>query len=115
VETTTFKDAATYIAPKHNGCVAFRLQGLEATSTKGFWVGLSHFLPGGGAESDASAFEKVYIVIAGEITVVAGGKTAVLGVNDSCVIPANETREVRNDSHQPASMIVVISRTSEST
>ena len=45
---------------------------------KALIVGLSHFLPGGGAGPDASPPEKVYYVLAGELTVIVGGKETVL-------------------------------------
>ena len=114
MECTSFAQAKPYNAPKHNGCVSYRLQGLEASATKSFWVGLSHFLPGGGAEMDASPFEKAYVVTEGEVTVItAAGQRQVLRKYDSCIIPANEAREVINESHLPASMVVVLSKVSE--
>jgi quercetin dioxygenase-like cupin family protein len=113
MECTMFDKAKAYVAPKHHGCSSFRLQGLDASQTKSFWVGLSHFLPGGGAELDASPFEKVYVVTSGEITVVSGGQTAILRANDSCVIPANEARTVVNHTNLPVSMVVVISKVGE--
>jgi len=58
-----------YAAPKHFGMVALKLHGKEETGSQKFWVGLSHFLPGGGAEYDESPTEKVYFVLDGEITV----------------------------------------------
>ena len=39
------------------------------------------------------ADEKVYFVLAGELTVIVGGKETVLKQNDSCVIGSNESRE----------------------
>jgi len=113
MECTRFDQARPYIAPRHNGCVSYRLQGLEATATKSFWVGMSHFLPGGGAEMDASPFEKAYVVTEGEITVIVGDERQVLRKYDSCIIPANEARQVINESHLPASMVVVLSKVSE--
>lgn len=113
MEYTRFEKARHYVAPRHNGCVSYRLQGLEATASNSFWVGMSHFLPGGGAEMDASPFEKVYVVTEGEITVIAAGLRKVLRRYDSCIIPANEAREVINESHLPASMVVVLSKVSE--
>ena len=38
------------------------------------WVGLSQFLPGGGAGPDSTPFEKVYIVLEGEMTVIIDGQ-----------------------------------------
>ena len=48
------KDVKPYQAPGHYGMTALRLHGREEASSQTFWVGLSHFLPGGGAEFDAS-------------------------------------------------------------
>ena len=45
---------------------------------KALIAGVSHFLPGGGAGPDASPPEKVYFVLAGELTVIVGGKETVL-------------------------------------
>jgi quercetin dioxygenase-like cupin family protein len=108
VKIARFDAASSYEAPRHHGCTSFRVQGLEATPVKNFWVAISHFLPAGGAELDASPLEKVYVVLSGEITVEAGGERHTLRANDSCFIAANEARSVLNESHLPASMIVVI-------
>ena len=109
MQTKTLAEAQPYVAPKHNACVSYRLQGLEATAVKDFWVGLSHFLPGGGADLDASPFEKVYIMLEGELTVEASGSRITLRKHDSCVIPAHEARVVLNESKLPASMVVILS------
>ena len=42
---------------------------VQATETTDFWVGLSTFQPGGGAEMGSTPFEKVYVVIEGEVTI----------------------------------------------
>ena len=44
-----------------------RLQGWDASDSSNFWVGLSHFLPGGNTSHEATPLEKVYVVIRGEI------------------------------------------------
>ena len=59
-------------------------------------VGISHFLPGGGAGPDASPPEKVYFVLEGELTVIVDGKETVLRKNNSCYIGPNESREIVN-------------------
>jgi hypothetical protein len=41
---------SAYDAPGHFGMTAMRLQGTEETGASKFWMGLSHFLPGGGAD-----------------------------------------------------------------
>jgi|SRR5215510_7996580 len=101
-------DAGPYTAPKHFDMRSLRLQGFEASATKGFWVGLSHFLPGGGAERDATPIEKVYVVIAGEVTVVTDSGEATLGPLDSCHLEPNEARSIVNKTNLPATMLVVL-------
>lgn len=103
-----FAEAEPYDAPNHFGMRALRLQGFEAGGPKGFWTGLSHFLPGGGAGPDPSPLEKVYIVLAGRVTVRAEGEEAVLGPMDSCFIGPDVTREVRNEGNEVATMLVVM-------
>jgi quercetin dioxygenase-like cupin family protein len=87
--------------------VGFRLQGQEATQTQNFWVGLSQFLPGGGAEKGSSPTEKVYVVLEGEVTIVTNEGETVLGPLDSCLIAPNEERSVENRTNDIARMLVV--------
>jgi len=109
MHVTRFKDAQPYDAPKHFDMRGLRLQGWDVSDSKNFWVGLSQFLPGGGAEMDSSALEKVYVVLVGEMTVVlSDGKETVLYPNDSCFLAPNEAREIINRSNQVASMLVVM-------
>lgn len=103
-----FKDAQPYQAPNHFDMRALRLQGFEAGGPTDFWVGLSHFLPGGGAGPDSSPLEKVYVVLSGEITVRAEGEECVLGPQDSVFIGANIERAVINNSNAVATMVVVM-------
>lgn len=103
-----FQDAKPYDAPNHRGVVGLRLQGFEEHGPKNQWVGYSQFLPGGGAGPDATPFEKVYVVLDGEMTVIVDGHEAVLGPMDSCTIAANETREIVNRGNHVCRMLVVI-------
>ena len=103
-----FADAQKYEAPNHRGVVGLRLQGFEEHGPKNQWVGFSQFLPGGGAGPDATPFEKVYVVLEGEMTVIINGEETVLGAMDSCTIPAGEVREIINRSNHVAKMLVVI-------
>ncbi len=103
-----FNDAKPYEAPNHFDMRAVRLQGFEEGGPTKSWVGLSHFLPGGGAGPDSSPLEKVYVVLAGQVTLRCGGETVVLGPMDSCHIGPDEVREVRNESNSVATMIVVM-------
>ncbi|MGB9663066.1 MAG: cupin domain-containing protein [Moorellaceae bacterium] len=109
MKKVVLKDVKPYNAPKHYDMVALRLHGKEETGVQKFWVGLSHFLPGGGAEYDESPVEKVYFVLEGEVTVIdAQGEKFVLGPWDSIYIGPNEGRKIINETNRPASMLVII-------
>ena len=100
--------AQQYEAPKHFDCTALRLQGFDASDSEHFSVGLSHFLPGGGCELDATPLEKVYVVTSGEVTVITEAGEATLGPYDSIYLAPNEARSIENRTNRPASMIVVM-------
>jgi quercetin dioxygenase-like cupin family protein len=109
MEKVELKNVSPYQAPKHFGMTALKLHGREETGCRTFWIGLSHFLPAGGAEYDSSPTEKVYFVLEGEVTVKEeSGEEIVLGPWDSIYIGANEGREIVNATNRPASMLVVI-------
>lgn len=108
MKVTRLGEAKPYVAPKHFDMRSLRLQGFDASDAKNFWVGLSHFLPGGGAEQDATPLEKAYVVISGEVTVVTDSGEVSLGPLDSCYLAPNEARSIVNRANTPASMIVVM-------
>jgi glyoxylate utilization-related uncharacterized protein len=99
-----------YAAPGHFGMVAMRLSGKEETGAQKFWVGMSHFLPGGGAEYayEDSPTEKFYFVLDGEITVKTKTAEFVLGTMEGIFIAPNEGREIINKTNKPVSMLVVV-------
>ncbi len=103
-----FAEAKPYEAANHTACTALRLFGAEAGGAKDTIVGISHFLPGGGAGKAGSPPEKVYFVLAGELTVIVGGKETVLKKYDSCVIEPNEEREIVNRSNEVCTILVMI-------
>ena len=102
-----FADAKPYDAPNHRGVVGLRLQGFEDGGPVNQWVGYSQFLPGGGAGPDSTPFEKVYVVLEGEMTVIIDGAETVLAAMDSCTIPPGEVREIINRSNHVTKMLVV--------
>lgn len=108
MKITRFTEAQAYVAPNHYDMRSLRLQGFAPGGPETFWTGLSHFLPGGGAGPDASPLEKVYVVLAGELTVTVEGESTVLRAFDSCCIPPGETRELRNLGNAVATMLVVM-------
>ena len=68
----------------------------------------SQFLPGGGAGPDSTPFEKVYVVLEGEMTLEWDGKTEVLRAMDSCTVPPGQERRIENKSNHVCKMLVVI-------
>jgi mannose-6-phosphate isomerase-like protein (cupin superfamily) len=104
----SLKDVKPYAAPGHFNMTALRLQGKEESGAKKFWMGLSHFLPQGGAEFSATPNEKIYFVLEGEVTVKTEKEEVVLGPYDSLYIGENEGRSIVNNTNKPASMLVVI-------
>lgn len=103
-----FSDAEPYSAPNHQNCRSLRLAGFADDGPSNFWLGCSHFLPGGGAGPDATPLEKVYFILSGKLTVIAGGKTEIAGPMDTVFIPAGEEREIRNNGNDVVTMVVAM-------
>ncbi len=107
MHVTRLDAAKSYEAKRHHAMHALRLHGHEASDCKDFWVGLSTFLPGGGAEWAAAPSAKVYVVIDGEITITTEDGDTTLGPLDSCCLMPNEQRSVENRTNRPTTMLVV--------
>ena len=119
MQVTRFADAKPYEAPKHHAMTGLRLQGWDVSDSQNFWVGMSQFLPVGGAEMDASPLEKVYLdasplekvylVLSGEVTIILeNGEETVLGPKDSCFIGPDEGREIINRTNETVHMLVIL-------
>jgi quercetin dioxygenase-like cupin family protein len=108
MQITRFADAPAYEAPNHFDCKSMRLAGFTDDGPKEFWVGCSHFLPGGGAGPDSSPMEKVYVILAGELTINVDGKTHKAGPMDSVTIPAGEVRTIVNEGNDIVTMVVAM-------
>jgi quercetin dioxygenase-like cupin family protein len=101
-------DGRPYDAPRHSGVHSWRIQGGDASAASFCSVGVSRYAPGGSAEMDAGPQEKIYVVLSGEISVtLASGEQSALRAYDSCLIAANEMREVRNTSDADALLLVI--------
>jgi len=85
--------------------------GAEMGGSQSLVFGISHFLPGGGAGPDASPPEKIYYVLAGELTVIVDGKESVIRAGDSCYIAPNESREIINRSNEVCTIAVAVAAT----
>jgi len=108
MKVTRWSEAVPYEAPNHFDMRSLRLQGFLPGGPEKFWVGLSHFLPDGGAGPDSSPLEKVYVLLSGALSIESGGQRVVLGPMDSCCIPGNEVRSVKNLGNDIATMLVVM-------
>jgi quercetin dioxygenase-like cupin family protein len=103
-----FSEAKPYEAPNHRDYKSFRVFGAEMGGSQALVFGISHFLPGGGAGPDASPPEKIYYVLAGELTVIAGGKETVVKSGDTCYIGPNESREIVNRGNDVCTIAVAV-------
>ena len=101
-------DAKAYEAPNHRKYTSLRLFGAEMGGSQALIFGISHFEPGGGAGPDASPPEKIYHVLAGELTVIVGGKEAVVKQGDTCYIAPNENREIVNRGKEVCTILVAV-------
>ena len=107
----TLEELKTYEAPGHSGMTAMRIHGKEETGAQKFWMGVSTFLPGGGAvwAYEDNPLEKVYYVLEGEMTVTdKAGKKYVIHKDETISFAPNEGRGLVNESNRPARMLVVI-------
>jgi quercetin dioxygenase-like cupin family protein len=74
-------------------------------------VGVSHFLPGGGAEFSSSPNERVYFCIDGKITVKGQNEEHHLDQGDMIYIAAGEERSFQVSNTKPATILVIIDKT----
>jgi mannose-6-phosphate isomerase-like protein (cupin superfamily) len=110
MKKVSLSEVKPYAAAKHFSMTALRLQGKEETGIQKFWVGVSYFLPGGGAEwaYEDNPNEKVYIVLDGEIMVKNKEEEITLKPMDSLYLGPNEGRSILNKTNKPVTMMVVI-------
>jgi quercetin dioxygenase-like cupin family protein len=101
------KDVKPYDPPKHFKMAALKLHDKETTGSSNF-MGLSHFLPGGGADWDEGKAEKIYFVLEGEVTIKTKKEEIILKPHDSIYIGPGEGREIINNTNMPASMLVFL-------
>jgi glyoxylate utilization-related uncharacterized protein len=100
-----------YEAPGHFNVSVLRLSGKDVTGAEKFWIGLSYFLPGGGATYayEDSPTEKVYIVLDGELTIKTKTEEFTLSPMELLYIAPNEGREIINKTNKTVTMLVAIS------
>ena len=68
-KVTMKTESEKYTAPGHFDCLTTRLHNPADVNGGTIVNGLSHFLPGGGANVAPANFEMIYYIISGEMTV----------------------------------------------
>jgi len=102
-----------YAAPGHYAMTAMRIAGKDETGNTKFWVGLSNFLPGGGADwgYEDSPTEKVYYVMEGEMTIYTKkdrSEKIVVGPGEAISILPFEGREMVNEKNEVCKLLVIV-------
>jgi quercetin dioxygenase-like cupin family protein len=103
-------EGTPYSAAKHFGSWSIEKVTPGITSRE-LQVGVSHFLPGGGAEFSSSPNERVYFCIDGKITVKGQSEEHHLEQGDMIYIAAGEDRSFQVSNTKPATILVIIAKT----
>ena len=110
----TYRNEATkYEAPGHFECLTTRLHNPADVNEGTIVNGLSHFLPGGGANPAPSNFEMIYYIISGEMTVELYDENDkptqyVLHAGDSVHFGKGTKRGCKNTGLESAQMLTVM-------
>lgn len=110
---TKAAEAPAYFPPGHDGVSAARLQGVEASPTEHFWVGLSDYEVGGAATMAPTA-QTVYVVVDGDFELTLAGvdgapdSTHRLSAGDSVHMPQGTKRSIANVGGDHAHLLVII-------
>ena len=108
-KVTRANESVPYEAKGHFDVRTTRLHNPEEVNDGLCVLGLSHFLPGGGANMAPANFEMVYYVQKGEMTVsLDDGKDYVLHAGDSLHFGPGTGRACKNTGVECAEMITVM-------
>lgn len=110
MQITRIDDAPSYSPPLHHHVDAVRLQGMEASATKHFWVGLSRYGPDAHTDEAPTQEETVYVVLDGELIVSADAQEVTIGQHDSVHLPKGTPRRLWNRSDREAVLLVIIAQ-----
>ena len=96
-------------AKRHFGCWSM-LKLVPEKDSQRLNIGLSHFLPQGGAEMSSSPLERAYFVISGSLLVKGKTEEHLLEPGDLFYISPGEEREIQNRGTEPVTMLVVMTK-----
>lgn len=106
-KVTKKEEAVVYDPAGHYDMRATRLHNPDDVGGS-ITLGLSHFLPGGGAEMGKAPVELLYFVLEGEMTVTTDdGVVHVLHAGDSIHFAPEQGRESKNTGCVTAQMLVI--------
>jgi glyoxylate utilization-related uncharacterized protein len=94
----------------HYSMLAQRVHNKEISGSEMLTLGLSWFLPGGGAEFSkvAEGMELIYYIVEGTMMLTTDNETSPLNSGDSCFFKSGDGRSIKNESDKPAAMLVII-------
>jgi quercetin dioxygenase-like cupin family protein len=102
-------EGTPYEAPHHFNYWAINKVIPNITSQK-IQIGVSHFLPHGGAEMSSSSMERVYFCIEGKIKVRGRNEEHQLEPGDMIYIAAGEDRSFQVSNTKPATILVIMTK-----
>lgn len=105
---TRFAEAPEYHAPGHEGMRCLRILGKEAGPAGFAWMGLSFIEPGGRIQPSVSPYEKLYLVIEGELEFGNADGAMRVGQWDACRFAQNEERMVTNKTDRQAIILLAM-------
>lgn len=115
MNVTPIEAAPQYHPSGHFDMRCLRLQGMEAGPSETLWMGMSEIAPGGHTSLSASPYEKLYLVVEGEVVISTEDEEAVLGKLDSCRIAPGEARLLENRGKLPARIVLCMPLAKEKT
>ncbi|WP_375481097.1 cupin domain-containing protein [uncultured Jatrophihabitans sp.] len=107
MRVTWFSEATPFAPPDHHAVRALLLRGGDAFRGESMVIGLSHYLPGGEAETEPEPADTAYVVVNGELAIIGNDVEKTLRSFDSAFLPAGAHRRVINRTNVPASMLVI--------
>lgn len=112
-KVTMRNEAYKYEAPGHFECLTTRLHDPQDVNDGTIVMGLSHFLPAGGANMAPARFEMVYYIAEGEMTVTLKNEDGteseyVLKAGDSVHFGPGTERACKNTGCVTAQMITIM-------
>lgn len=114
MKITRYTDAKSYNAPGHFNMIPLRLHSADLSGGKHLTLGMSIFLPGGGAEfskvPETMDMNLIYYVVEGQMTVTTETETFVLDAGDSVEWLPGDGRSIKNETNDPVKMLVIVGK-----